>query len=232
MQILKVENIYKKYGTGNSTFHALNGVSLEIKAGSIHAVCGPSGSGKTTLLNLIGLMDRSDSGSIFINGIDHTSLKDSERADKRASSIGFIFQSFNLISVLNAWENTALAFVKKKKKRAEKKELAYLFLEKVGLKGLENRYPSELSGGQQQRVGIARALIKSPDLVLGDEITANLDTETSKEIMNLLTELARSESCTFILATHDPLILDYTDTVLYIKDGQISKETQKGKVKK
>jgi putative ABC transport system ATP-binding protein len=222
MNILKVDNLYKKYGSGNGVFHALNGVTFEIEAGSINAICGPSGSGKTTLLNLIGLMDQCDSGSIYVNEIDHAKMKETERADKRADAIGFIFQSFNLISVLNAWENTALAFVNSKLSRKAKKQISYDYLEKVGLKGLENRYPSELSGGQQQRVGIARALIKSPQIVLGDEITANLDTETSKDIMNLLTDLARKNSHTFILATHDPLILNYADTVLHIKDGRIT----------
>ncbi|HON88444.1 MAG TPA: ABC transporter ATP-binding protein [Spirochaetia bacterium] len=219
--MITIDALVKTYREGESEVHALRGVSLEIKPGEFTAIAGPSGSGKTTLLNIIGLLDDADSGKILIDGRDIQTFSGKERARFRREKLGFVFQTFNLIPVLTAYENVALALnlLQISAKEIESRTLA--ILHEVGLKGAENRLPSKLSGGQQQRVAIARALVKKPLLVLADEPTANLDSVTGEEIMKLMLELNKKHGTTFIFSTHDPMVMQYATRLIKLHDGLI-----------
>lgn len=219
--MIKIDALVKTYAEGESAVHALRGVSLEIKPGEFTAIAGPSGSGKTTLLNIIGLLDDADSGKVFIEDKDIQTLSGKDRASFRREKLGFVFQTFNLIPVLTAYENVALALnlLRIADKEIETRTLA--ILQEVGLKGVENRLPSKLSGGQQQRVAIARALVKKPLLVLADEPTANLDSVTGEEIMKLMVELNKKHGTTFVFSTHDPMVMQYAARLIKLHDGRI-----------
>ncbi len=222
MNVIELENVRKDYPLGATTVHALRGVSLAIKEGDFISIVGPSGSGKTTLLNIIGCIDNATEGSVKIHGQEVTTHSDRSLTDLRLHTIGFIFQTFNLIPVLSARENVEFPLLLMKRERLSGREIrrrAEKLLEEVGLKEQMSQKPFELSGGQRQRVAIARALVTKPAIVLADEPTANLDSETGEMILKQMKELNLLEKTTFVFSTHDPDILKYANGVLKIKDG-------------
>jgi putative ABC transport system ATP-binding protein len=230
--MIKVENVTKDYLLGHTTVNALRGVSLGIQEGEFMALAGPSGSGKTTLLNLIGCIDKATSGEVYIENMPVSDKKKKELAFLRREKIGFVFQYFNLIPVLTAYENVSFTLSLLHNDEALIKDQTYGILKEVGLEGLETRRPSELSGGQQQRVAIARALIKKPKLVLADEPTANLDSKTGEEILQLMEELNDKYKTTFIFSTHDQMVMDYAHRLVMIHDGLITSDSPNGKRRK
>jgi len=226
--MIKVENVTKDYTVGKTVVHALRGVSLEIEKGEFLSIAGPSGSGKTTLLNLIGCLDKATSGEIYIAGEAVSSKNKKELALLRRHRLGFVFQSFNLIPVLNAYENISFALSLLGVNGAQIKERTYAILEEVGLKGMETRLPGELSGGQQQRVAVARALIKEPDMVLADEPTANLDSDTGRDILDLMAALNRRHGTTFVFSTHDPMVMEFGRRLVKLHDGEVTGDEGSG----
>jgi putative ABC transport system ATP-binding protein len=222
MNAIELKNVKKNYPLGATTVHALRGVDLAIEEGDFISIVGPSGSGKTTLLNIIGCIDSATEGSVKIHGNEVTTHSDKRLTDLRLHTIGFIFQTFNLIPVLTTRENVEFPLLLMKKEHLSKKEIrkrAEKLLEEVGLKEQMGQRPFELSGGQRQRVAIARALVTKPTIVLADEPTANLDSETGEIILKLMKELNVMEKTTFIFSTHDADILKYANGVVKIKDG-------------
>jgi len=229
MTIVECKNVSKEYRLGKVIVPALKNINLTVTKGEFTAIVGPSGSGKTTLLNLIGCLDTPTEGEIILNGIIVKNQKKDQLADIRRDNIGFIFQTFNLIPVLTAFENVEFVLTLKECDKKKGKELTLKMLEKVGLKGMENRKPSELSGGQQQRVAIARALVKSPTLVLADEPTANLDSKTGKSIMNLMRDLNEKEGVTFIFSTHDEMVMKFARRIIKLHDGKVIDDSRRKK---
>jgi putative ABC transport system ATP-binding protein len=219
MSLVAAKDVTKTYRLGTQTVVALAGVSLAVEAGEFMAVAGPSGSGKTTLLNLIGCLDTPTSGEIEVDGERMTGLSAGRRADLRARKLGFIFQTFNLIPVLTAWENVEYPLLLTKRRTDGTR--VQTALEQVGLGDRARHRPNELSGGQQQRVAIARALVTDPALVLADEPTANLDSKTGHEIIELMRRLNRERRTTFVFSTHDPRIMNAADRVVEIRDGRL-----------
>jgi putative ABC transport system ATP-binding protein len=215
-----VKDVSKTYRLGKVDVTALAGVSLVVKAGEFLAVAGPSGSGKTTLLNLIGCLDTPTSGEVAIDGEAISGLSSGRRADLRARKLGFVFQTFNLIPVLTAWENVEYPLLLQRGRRDASARVRAA-LAHVGLADRARHRPPELSGGQQQRVAIARALVTEPALVLADEPTANLDSRTGHEIVELMRRLNRERGTTFVFSTHDPRIVNVADRVLEISDGRL-----------
>lgn len=223
MDIIKISNVKKDYSLGKTTVHALRGVDLDVQEGDFLSIVGASGSGKTTLLNIIGCVDNATSGSVTIGGEEINGMKDKKLTDLRLYKIGFIFQTFNLIPVLNIRENVEFPLLLMKNlKRSEINKRTEKLIEEVGIKEFIKHRPSELSGGQRQRVAIARALVTNPDIVLADEPTANLDSETGNNILELMKELNQKEKTTFIFSTHDPEVIKYANEVVRIKDGLIA----------
>ena len=224
--MISVKNLQKTYQSGDSEVLALRGVSLDIEKGEFLSIAGPSGSGKTTLLNLIGCIDSADSGEIIINNRSVLNLKKDEQAAFRRDNLGFVFQSYNLIPVLTALENVAfsLNLMGVDDKEAEDRSMA--ILSEVGLEGMENRRPGRLSGGQQQRVAIARAIVKNPEILLADEPTANLDSTTGREILELMKALNEKHKSTFVFATHDPMVMDFADRLVSLHDGEIQSDSR------
>ena len=221
MTIIQVENVTKTYKIGEVETHALNGVSLDVAEGEFTALVGPSGSGKTTLLQLIGVLDKPDSGTVKINGEDVTNLKSNKRADLRKKDIGFIFQFFALVPVLSAYENVELPLLLNGVGAKERKERVMALLDAVGLADRAKHRPDQLSGGEQQRVAIARALASEPVMVLADEPTANLDTANGQQAMDIMQSLNETTGTAFIFATHDPRVMDYAKRVVKMQDGRI-----------
>ena len=221
MEIIVLDNITKVYSIGEVETHALDGVSLGVQEGEFTALVGPSGSGKTTMLQLMGCLDRPNSGAIMINGEDVTRLKANQRADLRREKIGFIFQFFALVPVLTAYENVELPLLLNGIKSKERKERAMSLLESVGLADRTNHRPDQLSGGEQQRVAIARALAPHPKMVLADEPTANLDTANGSQAMDIMQRLNEETGIAFIFATHDPRVVSYARRVVELQDGKI-----------
>ena len=222
--VIHLKNVRKTYLMGNVEVHALRGVNLDIKENDFVAIVGPSGSGKSTLLNMVGCLDVPSAGTIELNGISITDLSESDLAQVRGRSIGFIFQFFNLLPSLNALENVALPLVFQDVPREDREDRAEELLRMLGLGGRMDHLPSELSGGEQQRVAIARALAPNPKVILADEPTGNLDLKTGHDIMKLLQELHRKERKTLIIVTHDKLIADYAHRVVRLVDGQVDKD--------
>jgi len=225
--MIKVENVTKIYKVGQTAVHALRGVTLNIEEGEFLSIAGPSGSGKTTLLNLIGCLDKASSGEIYISEEAVSSKNKKELALLRRQRLGFVFQSFNLIPVLSAYENVSFALSLLGINGTQIRERTYGILEEVGLKGLEKRLPGELSGGQQQRVAVARALIKEPDMVLADEPTANLDSDTGREILDLMVALNQKHGTTFVFSTHDRMVMDYAHRLILLHDGQVTADERR-----
>lgn len=221
MALIEARALKKDYPMGKIRIHALRGVDVRIGQGELVAVWGPSGSGKTTLLNMIGAIDDPSSGSVTINGINITKLSDNAKAALRNDSIGFIFQRFNLIPVLSALENVMLPLQIKGLSAAKAKKKAFQCLHDVGLSEFIHHRPDKMSGGQQQRVSIARALVTAPCLVIADEPTANLDSETARKIITLMRDLNQKSNTTFIFSTHDQRLLDQIDRLLLLEDGKI-----------
>jgi putative ABC transport system ATP-binding protein len=221
MTVVKAENVVKDYGLNGQVVHALRGVNLEFKGGEFSAIAGPSGSGKSTLLHLIGCIDTLTDGQINIAGKDTKEMTRNELAFLRRQSIGFIFQAYNLIPVLSVEENISFPLTLMGIGKKEIKERTAKVLNDVKLEDMAKRRPKEMSGGQQQRVAIARALVKKPALILADEPTANLDSTTGKDILELMLSLNKSEGTTFIFSTHDQMVMDYARRLIRIRDGQI-----------
>jgi putative ABC transport system ATP-binding protein len=227
MKTVETKGLYKDYGVNGVVVHALRGVDVEFDVGEFAAIVGPSGSGKSTLLHLIGCLDTPTSGDIFIDEINTGDLSKNQLAMIRRQKIGFIFQAYNLIPVLTAVENVSFPLTLLGENAKDIKSRSYHALKQVGLEGMENRRPKELSGGQQQRIAIARALVKKPKLILADEPTANLDSKTGAEILELMVDLNESEKTTFIFSTHDKMVMDYAKRLVYIRDGNIIQEEKK-----
>jgi putative ABC transport system ATP-binding protein len=222
--MIRVQNVTKEYRADHTAVQALRGVSLEVGPGEFLAIAGPSGSGKTTLLNLIGCLDVPSSGEITIDGEPVSGKSRVELATLRRHKLGFVFQTFNLIPVLSAYENVSFALSLLGVEGAELRRRTLKELEEVGLQGLEKRKPGELSGGQQQRVAIARALVKEPQIVLADEPTANLDSGTGREILRLMAALNRAHRTTFLFSTHDPMVMDFARRLVLLHDGSITQD--------
>lgn len=228
MSSIRVRGVRKSYQLGRQTVPALKGVDLSIDAAAIVGIVGPSGSGKTTLLNIIGCIDRPDEGTILLGDRDIACLGDRELTEIRRTSIGFIFQSFNLIPVLTAWENVELPLIAlgvPKGERARRVDEQFALVE---LSDCTRHKPDELSGGQRQRVAIARALVIGPKIVLADEPTANLDGETGRKIVELMHAMNEDLKTTFILATHDPRVLPFLDARVFLEDGVVSRVESQG----
>jgi putative ABC transport system ATP-binding protein len=223
MNVIEVNGVKKDYPLGKTTVHALRGIDLTVEEGTLISIIGPSGSGKTTLLNIIGCIDTPTTGSVKVHGEEITTLNDKQITDLRLRKIGFIFQTFNLIPVLNVRENVEFPLLLMKHiQRAEISDRVEQLVRAVGLMEYIEHKPAELSGGQRQRVAIARALVTNPDIVLADEPTANLDSETSESILQLMRDLNEKEKTTFIFSTHDPDVLKYAKKIVKIKDGLIA----------
>ncbi len=222
MEILKVENLRKEYGEGNSKVIALDGVNLEIERGEFVAIVGPSGSGKSTLLHLVGGVDRPTKGKVYINGKNIYEMNDDKLAIFRRRQIGLIYQFYNLIPILNVEENITLP-LELDNRKADKKQLKQL-LKLLGLEYRKDHLPNELSGGQQQRVSIGRALITNPAIILADEPTGNLDSKSSDEIVSLLKKSNKEYNQTIIMITHNMEIAQQADRIIQIEDGKIIQE--------
>ncbi|MBT2732807.1 ABC transporter ATP-binding protein [Carnobacterium sp. ISL-102] len=230
--MISIKNIVKTYTTGDETLVALDNVSLEIMAGEFTAIMGPSGSGKSTLMNILGLLDRFDSGTYILNGQNVSDLDDKESAKIRNKEIGFIFQSFNLMPRMSVLENVELPLVYAGVKSKERKERALKALERVGLSDRVKHKPNEISGGQKQRVAIARAIVNNPSVLMADEPTGNLDSKTTVDIMRIFQEL-NAEGTTILMITHESEVSLYTKRILTFNDGalvddQLQKSVYKG----
>jgi putative ABC transport system ATP-binding protein len=221
MTAVRCIDLCKTYRQGDQDIKALDHVNLEIESGGFVCLSAPSGGGKTTLLNAIGGLDIPDSGEVWISGKRIDTLKKGDLAKLRLSKIGFVFQAYNLIPVLTARENVEFVMQIQGLSLSERKSRSKMILEEVGLAGLEDRRPSEMSGGQQQRVAVARAIVSRPALVLADEPTANLDSRTSDELMELFVDLNRKHNTTFVIATHDRRVMAYARRLVKMLDGRI-----------
>ncbi len=220
-QVVKAQDVCKRYRLGKVTVEALRGANLSVERGEFVAIAGPSGSGKTTLLNVIGCLDSPTSGAIVIDGEAVDGLGPNQLAEIRSKKIGFVFQTFNLIPVLTAFENVEYPLLIQRVPKAARRAATAKALENVGLAHVARHRPTELSGGQQQRVAIARALVADPSIVLADEPTANLDSQTAQGIIELMLTLNRLQRITFIFATHDPRVMKRASRLVEIRDGQI-----------
>ena len=227
MPLIEVKDVTKDYRLGEVVVPALKRVTLEIESGEFVAIWGPSGSGKTTLLNLIAAIDEPTSGKVFFKGRDIGGLSDNEKAELRNRSIGFIFQGFNLIAVLSAIENVMLPLQIQGVSGPEVLKRSFQRLDQLGLSGLVRNRPDKLSGGQQQRVSIARALVSNPSLVIADEPTANLDSDTAMKILSIMRELNHQENTTFVFSTHDQRLLGNVDRLIRLEDGRISADERR-----
>ncbi len=225
--IVSLSSVTKTYHQGKVQITALDDVSLDIPQGDFMALAGPSGSGKTTLLNLIGGLDRADSGSIRLNGNDLGVMSESELAGMRLHRVGFVFQSYNLIPVLSAEENVEYVMLLQGVGARERRDKARDILADVGLEGLYDRRPAELSGGQQQRVAVARAVVSGPSIVLADEPTANLDSATGRTLMDMMRSMNEAKGVTFVFSTHDRMVMDYAERLVRIRDGRVAGDERK-----
>ena len=223
--MIKLENITKTFKMGEETIKALDNINFEVEQGEFVSIIGPSGSRKSTLMNILGLLDVPDSGKYILEDIEVNNASENKLANLRNNKIGFIFQNFNLLTKLKAFENIQVPLIYKGYTNEESKKIAYTLLEKVGLKGREEHLPTQLSGGQQQRVAIARALSCNPDIILADEPTGALDSKTSVDIMNQLEELNK-QGQTIILITHDEKVAKRAKRIVKISDGKLYKEAE------
>lgn len=218
--MLEIKNVVKRYVTGEIDFTALKGVSLKIEKGEFTSIMGPSGSGKSTMMNILGCLDRMDSGTYILNGKNVSNLTDKELAHIRNKEIGFVFQAFNLLPRMTILENVELPMVYAGVPKKERRERALLALDKVGLSDRIKHRPNEISGGQKQRVAIARAIVNTPAVIMADEPTGNLDTKSSVEIMKIFQDL-NNEGATIIMVTHEPDIAKHTKRIVRFRDGEI-----------
>ncbi len=222
--VIKTTNLEKIYNSSVAPVRAVNDVNLEFKQGEFTAIVGPSGSGKTTFLNLIGGLDKPTKGSVIIDDVDISTMKESQLFDFRLRHIGFVFQAYNLIPVLTAVENVSFIMLLQNKPKAEMEKRAKEMLEQVGLSDKVDVRPNKLSGGQQQRVAVARALASKPDFVLADEPTANLDTESAFNLLDIMSKLNKEENITLIFSTHDQRVIERAKRVITLVDGAVSKD--------
>ena len=220
---IEVKDLYKIYTVGNNKINALNGVDLTIKEGEFCAVVGTSGSGKSTLLNMLAGLEKPTKGEIIIAGKHIENLRENQLVKYRRENVGFIFQSFNLLSYMNAVENVALPLTFKGVSKSARLKEASKMLDLVGLSTHKNHRPMEMSGGQQQRVGIARALVVNPEIIFADEPTGNLDSHTSQEVISLMKSIVKEQNQTLIMVTHDINLANYADRIFHIMDGEIVK---------
>ena len=223
-EIVSLTNVIKNYGNGEIITKALQGIDLKINQGDFSVIMGPSGCGKSTMLNIIGGLDKTTSGEVKFDGKDFNSLTNKELSIIRRNQIGFVFQNYNLLPVLTAYENAEYVLMLQEMPVSQRKEKVMLFFKEMGLDGLENRLPRELSGGQQQRIAIARAVVSDPLLVLADEITANVDSEIAQSLLMLMEKLNKINKTTFLISTHDPAVIKFAKKVILLKDGRIDKE--------
>ncbi|WP_125588251.1 ABC transporter ATP-binding protein [Companilactobacillus jidongensis] len=227
-KIVEVKNVEKIYGKADEKqFKALSDVNFEVQPGEFVGIMGASGSGKTTLLNILSTLDTPTSGSVKIAGQDITTLNNNEMADFRSNKIGFIFQDFNLLENLTAYENIALPLALQNVAPKKIKPAVTSITEKLGLTEILNHYPTELSGGQKQRVAAARALVHEPSIVFGDEPTGALDSKSARALMDTMTKINQEDNVSILLVTHDPFSASYCDRILFIRDGEIGQELKK-----
>jgi putative ABC transport system ATP-binding protein len=219
--LLRVDRVVKTYESTAGPVHAVQSLSFDLERGAFAALVGPSGCGKTTLLNAIGGLDRVTSGQIWIDGTEITALNDRDTIEFRLYRIGFVFQAYNLVPVLNAWENVAFVLELQGVGMTARRDRAYELLAAVGLTGKELQRPSQLSGGQQQRVAVARALASRPSLILADEPTANLDSKSTETLLDIMHELNRQEGTTFLFSTHDQRVIDRAERLFRLEDGKL-----------
>jgi putative ABC transport system ATP-binding protein len=223
MALVEVQEVKKTYSLGKTQVHALRGVSFSVEKGDFLSVVGPSGSGKTTLLNLIGCIDRPTEGRILFDGTDVSVYGDNEEADVRLKRMGFVFQTFNLVPVLSVVENVEFPMILRGVKKSKRRRRAADLVDAVGLSEYADHKPDELSGGQRQRVAIARALVNHPELVIADEPTANLDSETGGMIVDLMRTLNREQQVSFLFSTHNPDVTRYAQRIVRLRDGAVEK---------
>ena len=222
MNIVECTDVKKTYRQGKVEVNALNGMTLSIKEGDFVALAGPSGSGKTTMLNIIGGLDSANSGSVMVDGNALDKMTQSDLATLRLQKIGFVFQAFNLIPVLSALENVEFVMLLQGVPPGERQEKARAILDDVGLADKYDRRPAELSGGQQQRVAVARAIVSNPSIVLADEPTANLDSQTGTGLLEMMKQMNEKKKVTFIFSTHDKMVMDYARRLILIRDGIVA----------
>lgn len=225
MSVITATNISKTYNETTIPVHALNNVNLEVQEGEFTAIIGPSGCGKTTLLNILGGLDNATTGNVVIDGTTITNMNDGDLIDFRLHNIGFVFQSYNLIPVLTTKENVEFIMLLQKTDEVQRHKRAMELLQEMGIADKENKRPSELSGGQQQRVAVARALASKPKFVLADEPTANLDSQSTKDLLDIMAKLNKEEGITFIFSTHDQRVIDRARRLIHLDDGKIVKDT-------
>jgi len=223
--IVSFENVHKTYMQGTIEVLALRGLNLQINAGDFLAISGPSGSGKTTALNMVGALDIPTSGVVRLEGVDLASLSHRKRAHLRRDRIGFVFQAYNLLPVLTAYENAESVLALQGVDAKERKKIVMDLFEEMGLGGLENRRPDQLSGGQQQRVAIVRAIASKPAVVLADEPTANVDSETSDTLLQMMLRLNEERGVTFVFSTHDPKVMSYAKRNVRLVDGKVAEDS-------
>ena len=224
--LIEVRGVHRTFRQGEIEVHALRGVDLEVETGEFSVLAGPSGSGKTTLLNVIGCLDQPTKGNVSINGVEVSAFDKKKAAEFRLRNIGFVFQAYNLIPVLSAFENAEFVMMLSGVDAGHRKERVEALLSEVGLDGMMDRRPHELSGGQQQRVAVVRALAGRPAVVLADEPTANLDSDTSKELLDLMVELNEEHDVTFLFSSHDPVVIEHCRRVIRLDSGQIVGDEQ------
>lgn len=229
MAIIETKNLHRHYQDGDSTIHAVDGIDLAIEEGEFTAIIGPSGSGKTTLLNLIGGLDTPTEGEVIVDQKAIHHLSDNKLIEFRLRHIGFVFQAYNLIPVLSAQENVEFIMLLQGKPASERKARAQELLKAVGLSQQAHKRPAELSGGQQQRVAVARALASKPSFVLADEPTANLDSKSTEDLLDIMHQLNQEEGVTFLFSTHDQRVIDRAQRLIYVEDGKIKTDSRSWK---
>ncbi|MEL6659204.1 MAG: ABC transporter ATP-binding protein [Bacteroidota bacterium] len=228
MSIIQTRGVTKVYNPDKIPVHALRGVDLDIEAGEFTAIVGPSGSGKTTLLNIIGGLDRPSDGAVSVGGTAINDLNDNQLIDFRKDNIGFVFQAYNLIPVLTAQENVEFVMLLQKRSPEERQQRSQELMAAVGLEDQINKRPAEMSGGQQQRVAVARALAPKPTFILADEPTANLDSASTNNLLDIMARLNKEEGVTFVFSTHDQRVIDRARRVVTLDDGQIISDEVRG----
>ena len=228
MALYTVKDLRKTYRVGDVVTTALDGVDLEVERGEFTAVAGPSGSGKSTLLHLMGALDRPDGGEVVLDGRRIDALERQEAARMRLEHLGFVFQAYNLIPVLSALENAAFVLELRGVGKTERERRAREALAALGMAGFEDRMPNQLSGGQQQRVAVARAIAADPDIVLADEPTANLDSATGQQLIDLMRSLNEERGVTFVFSTHDPRLLEHVRRIVRLEDGRVLRDERPG----
>jgi putative ABC transport system ATP-binding protein len=225
--VVELKDVVKSYRQGKVDVPALRGLDLTIERGEFAAICGPSGSGKTTALNLIGALDEPTSGTVMVEGQDLSTLSRAALSKLRRDRIGFVFQAYNLVPVLTAYENAEIVMALQGVDASERREIVTKLLAEVGLEGMEDRRPDQLSGGQQQRVAIARAIAASPAVILADEPTANVDSKTADKLLDIMAKLNEEHEATFVFSTHDPRVMERARRIIYLVDGKVERDERR-----